>query len=228
MAGTSGKAVEPNKSEWTYIYLKSRIMDGTFAPGQRLVIDQLRRESEISPIPWRESLRRLEAEGLVQIVPNMGATVMTFDTDAWANTMRLLARLEGLATSLSVGRMSPSDIADARKLNSDMADALANFDPAGFGSLNKQFHEDICSHGDDPRLFELLTKEWNRLELVRRSAFFYAPGRALKSVEEHAELLDLIESGADPNVVEIAARQHELNTLEAVQAHARALALAEQ
>jgi DNA-binding GntR family transcriptional regulator len=212
-----------NRTEQAYAILKGRIMDGTYAPGQRLVIDQLRRDSEISTIPWRESLRRLEAEGWVEIKPHTGATVKTFDTDAWMKTIRLLARLEGLATSLSATRMTPAEIADARKINAEMADALNAFDTRRFGILNQKFHVEVCSHTEDSRLSELLESEWTRLELTRRSAFYYAPGRAMKSISEHGTILDLIEGGADPDLIESVARQHKLNTLEAVTAHEHAI-----
>ena len=42
-----------SKAEQAYAILKQRILDGTFGPGQRLVIDQLGREYGISSVPWR-------------------------------------------------------------------------------------------------------------------------------------------------------------------------------
>jgi DNA-binding GntR family transcriptional regulator len=167
-------------------------------------------------VPWRESLRRLEAEGWVDIIPNVGAVVKTFDTDSWMRTMRLLARLSGLATSLSGPALTPEDLTEARQLNRDMGDALANFDPARFGRLNRRFHELICSRCDDEHLNTLVHAEWTRLELIRKSAFWYAPGRALASISEHDAILDLIEGGADAELIETAARRHEINTIEAI------------
>lgn len=205
-----------SKAEQAYRILKERIMDGTFGPGHRLVIDQLGREYNISSVPWRESLRRLEAEGWIEMVRNVGAVVKTFDTHSWERTMRLLARLNGLATALSAERLTAEDIAQARQLNRDMGDALANFDPARFGALNRRFHELICSRCDDDRLNDLVHSEWTRLELIRRSAFWYAPGRALASLAEHDAILDLIEGGADAELIETAARRHDINTLVAV------------
>lgn len=205
-----------SKASQAYDILKARIMDGTYGPGHRLVIDQLAREHGISSVPWRESLRRLEAEGWVDIVPNVGALVKTFDTDAWQRTIRLLARIEGLATSLSAANMTADDIAEARELNRQAGEALANFDTVTFGALNRRFHELLCSKCDDERLLDLVLHEWSRLELIRRSAFFYAPGRAQASLSEHDALVDLIEGGADPEMIETAARRHEVNTLIAV------------
>jgi len=217
-----------SKAEQAYQILKARIMDGTFGPGQRLVIDQLGREHAISSVPWRESLRRLEAEGWVDIIPNIGAVVKTFDTDAWERTMRLLARIEGLAAALAAPNLDAADIAEARALNKQMGQALADFDVAQFGVLNRRFHEFICSRCDDAHLSHLVHNEWTRLDLVRRSAFWYAPGRALASISEHEGLLDLIEGGADPEVIETAMRRHQVNTLEAIAHHEAAIAAGEQ
>ncbi|GAA3880536.1 GntR family transcriptional regulator [Leifsonia kafniensis] len=205
-----------SKAEQAYQILKERVMDGTYGPGKRLVIDQLTREYNISSVPWRESLRRLEAEGWVDFVQNAGAVVKTFDTESWERTMRLLARLGALATALSSEHLTPEDIAHARALNRDMGDALANFDPNRFGVLNRQFHELLWSKCDDARLNDLVESEWARLELIRRSAFWYAPGRALASLAEHDAILDLIEGGATQEMIETATRRHEINTIEAV------------
>lgn len=208
-----------SKAEQCYEILKQRVMDGTYGPGYRLVIDQLVREYGISSNPWRESLRRLEAEGWVDIVPHVGALVKTFDTDAWHRSIRLLARLEGLATALSAQRLSPAEIAQARDLNSEMGEAITSLDTTRFGALNRRFHQLLCSRCDDDRLADLVAAEWSRMDVIRRSAFWYAPGRAQASLGEHDELLDLIESGADPAVIEDTAKQHEINTLEAVMSH---------
>jgi DNA-binding GntR family transcriptional regulator len=211
------------KTDESYALLKGRILDGTYGPGQRLVIDELWRETKISTIPWRESMRRLEAEGWVEIIPNVGARVATFDAGEWSRSMELLARLEGLATALAAPRISETDLDDARRMNREMSAALADFDPMRFSQLNKQFHTTICHRAADPHLGSLLDTEWARLDLIRRSAFTHAPGRATQSVREHDELLDLLERHADPGAIEAFARQHKLNTLEAVTRHEASL-----
>jgi len=211
------------KAEKAYQILRERIMDGTFNPGQRLIIDQLGREHNISSVPWRESLRRLEAEGWVEIIPNVGAVVKTFDTGAWQRTMRLLARIEGLAAALAAPNFTAEDIATARALDRDMATALEDFDLARFGQLNRQFHEFVCDRCDDAHLADLVRNEWTRLDMVRRTAFWYAPGRPRASIQEHEDLLDLIERGAGAEDIEASMRQHQINTLEAIVRHEESL-----
>ena len=214
-----GGGIVPTRTDVSYELLKGRILDGTYGPGHRLVIDQLGRETGVSTIPLRESLRRLEAEGWVEIVPNVGARVATFDAGEWARAMRLLARLEGLATALAAPELSSDDLADARRINREMVEALANFDPMRFSRLNKDSQILICNRADDAHLRALLSTEWSRLDLMRRSAFTHAPGRAVESVAEHDALLDLLETHAGTEAIETAARQHKLNTLEAVTRH---------
>ncbi|MEX0427249.1 GntR family transcriptional regulator [Nocardioides sp. DS6] len=208
-----------SKAEQAFEILKERIMNGTYGPGHRLVIDQLVREHGISSVPWRESLRRLEAEGWVEIVPNVGALVKTFDTDAWQRGLCLVARLGGYATALSAPRLTPEDLERAHTLNRQMSEALANFDPASFGRLNREFHELLASRAEDRRLLDMVKNEWARLELIRKSAFWYAPGRAQAALAEHDGILELIEAGASAEAIEAAAKQHELNTVEAVTAY---------
>ncbi|MEU6606338.1 GntR family transcriptional regulator [Streptomyces shenzhenensis] len=205
-----------SKAEQSFRILKERIMDGTYGPGHRLVINQLVREYGISSVPWRESLRRLEAEGWVEIVPNVGALVRTFDTNAWQQGLSLLARVGGYATALSAPHLTKDDLAAARLLNRRMGEALAAFDPAQFGRLNREFHELLASRAGDDRLVTMVRNEWARLEVIRKSAFWYAPGRAEASLAEHEELIAIIEAAADPETIETAARQHELRTVDAV------------
>jgi DNA-binding GntR family transcriptional regulator len=216
--------VMTSKAEQCFQILKERIMDGTYGPGYRLVIDQLVREHHISSVPWRESLRRLEAEGWVEIIPNVGAVVRTFDTNAWQLGLNILARLGGYATALSAPHLTKDDLATARDLNRRMAEALAGFDPAEFGRLNREFHQLLASRCGDERLLTMVTNEWARLELIRKSAFWYAPGRAHASLAEHEGIVDLIEAGASPEAVETTARQHEINTVVAVATHEAELA----
>lgn len=214
------------RTEVCYGLLKGRILDGTYGPGHRLVIDQLGRESNISTIPWRESLRRLEAEGWVEIIPNVGARVAVFDAGEWTRTMRLLARLEGLATALAAEQLSADDLLEARRINQRMSEAVSEFDPMQVTLLNKEFHQLICHRSGDAHLIALLDTEWSRLDLIRRSAFTHAPGRAVQSVTEHDALLDLLEAHADPDAIEDAARRHKLNTLAAVTQHNEAQGIA--
>src|SRR5882757_10348083 len=58
-----------------YETLRAAVLEHTLTPGDRVNIDALARELEVSPTPVREALARLESEGLVRKRPLVGYTV---------------------------------------------------------------------------------------------------------------------------------------------------------
>src|SRR5262245_45003271 len=70
---------EISRFELAYTTIRQRILNGAYGPGYRLVLDELAREIGMSPVPVREAVRRLEAEGYVDFQRNVGARVATFD-----------------------------------------------------------------------------------------------------------------------------------------------------
>jgi DNA-binding GntR family transcriptional regulator len=89
------------KQERVYQAIRERILSGAYGPGYRVVIDALAEEFEVSGLPVREAIRRLEAEGLVIYRPNAGAQVAPADPGLFDEEMTVLAVLEGYGTALA-------------------------------------------------------------------------------------------------------------------------------
>ena len=204
-----------SKSQLAYRTIKERISDGSYSPGYRLVLGRIAEELGVSAVPVREAIRMLEAEGLVQFERNVGAQVAMLDPTEYQVTMQTLALVEGFATAVSAPQMTPDDVARARAINDAMARTLEHFDPATFTRLNLDFHAVLFEHCPNPHVLDLVHRGWARMRALRESTFSFVPGRARESVAEHAELLDLIEAGADSLELELAARNHRLRTLDA-------------
>ncbi len=203
-----------NKQERTYEILRDRIHTGVYAPMARLNIDALARDLGVSPIPVREALRRLEAQGWVQFKPNAGAIVSPVDATSWEQAMVALAILEGAATAAAQRHLRTSDFTRLRKITADME---SQADPARFGQLNRRLHEAIVARCGNDCLLDLLGQTHSRLDRVRSTMFAYLPERAAEATREHGRLIDLLESG-DPAEVERYARWHKLQTVEAYRA----------
>ena len=205
-----------SKTQQSYRFIKERIEDGRFTPGYRLVLDTLARDIGVSTVPVREAIRMLEAEGLVTFERNVGAQVAFMHEQEYQYTMQTLAVVEGAATALAAPLIDADRIAAARAVNDELRTAIAAFDPRRITALNEQFHAVLFEVCPNPHILDLVHRGWKRLALLRDSVFGFVPGRAQKSADEHAALLALLESGAPAIDVESAARQHRLNTLEAV------------
>src|SRR5262249_61249086 len=58
-----------------YEVLRACIIEGEFAPGQRLLSDAIASDLKVSRTPVREALRKLEAEGVIEASGRAGLTV---------------------------------------------------------------------------------------------------------------------------------------------------------
>ncbi|WP_022890787.1 GntR family transcriptional regulator [Agromyces italicus] len=217
-ASAAGPATE-SKSQRAYRFIRERIDDGRYVPGFRLVLGSIAGELEVSVVPVREAIRRLEAEGLVTFERNVGAQVALIKETEYLHTMQTLALVEGAATALSSPTLTAEQIARARAINDRMRRTLDDFDPHRFTELNLAFHAVLFEACPNPHILDLVHRGWNRMKVLRDSSFSFVPGRAHDSVAEHERILELIEAGADALEIELAARSHRTATLDAVLAH---------
>jgi DNA-binding GntR family transcriptional regulator len=206
-----------NKQERTYAILRDRIHSGRFAPLERLNIDALARELGVSPIPVREALRRLEAEGWVRFTPNVGAVVSPVDSTSWEQAMVALAVLEGAASAEAQQHLRRSDLTRLRKIAAGMAEAAVRADPLRFSKMNRMLHAAIVARCPNTYLTELLEQTNARLDRVRSTMFAYLPHRFEEARGEHLHLIELLETGSREEV-ERYARWHKLRTVEAYRA----------
>ena len=90
--------------------LRRAILAGEFAPGSQLRQDELAQRFGTSRIPVREALRQLEAEGLVSILPNRGATVSSLSLDEVLELMEIRIALECRALRMAIPNMVDTDL----------------------------------------------------------------------------------------------------------------------
>ena len=202
-----------SKSQQAYNWISEKIRTREYEPGYRLVLATIAEELGVSVVPVREALRQLEAEGMVTYERNVGASVTTYNREAYYESMDIVATLEANATAQSAPYLDAEDIARAREINQRMRELDIHHDPEEFTQLNKEFHSVLFSKCPNERLKNLVVDQWKQLEYHRVSTFRYVPERAQESTREHEQLVSLIEAGAEPAYIEKVARQHRLTTL---------------
>lgn len=204
-----------SKSQQAYGWIKERIARHEYTPGYRLVLGTIANQLDMSVVPVREAVRQLEAEGLVTFERNVGARVTLVDESEYVHTMQTLGLVEGCATALSAPLLTTEELDRADEINDRMLHLLEHFDAHAFTQLNQQFHSVLYERCPNPHILDLVHRGWARLSGLRDTTFAFVPGRAQHSVEEHAEIVALIRSGADPLEVELAARNHRWRTMNA-------------
>jgi DNA-binding GntR family transcriptional regulator len=91
--------------------LRTMILDGTLAPGERLNEVHLSQALGISRGPLREAIQRLASEGLVEAVTHRGVYVRSFSARELSDFYELRIALETHAVRLAA-RYSPQDRID--------------------------------------------------------------------------------------------------------------------
>ncbi|HLS67328.1 MAG TPA: GntR family transcriptional regulator [Pseudogracilibacillus sp.] len=204
-----------NKRQYAYKVIRSRILDGTYVPGQRIIIDQIAKEVQSSHIPVREAIHQLESEQLIEYEPNIGAYVKGIDETSYATTLEVLAVLEGYATAISAPHIDSSGIQKLTEINEAMRQHLEKFELDQVGDRNRDFHFQIYSYCPNELLVSNIQDMWERMDIVRLTGFRFFPERTPHSIVEHAQMIKFFEEKANPETIEKFTRTHKLNTLKA-------------
>lgn len=204
-----------SKQQYAYKLLRSRILDGTYSPGYRIVIDQIAKENAISAIPVREAIRQLESDGLIQYKPYSGAVVTPINEGEYLEALSVLAVLEGYATAISAKQIPEERINELQEINNKMEKALEDLDFLSFGKYNRMFHGLTYDHCNNNFLVENIRATQSRLDSIRRAGSAFIPIRARESVKEHNQIIQMIKTNQPFDTIEAFVRAHKMKTLQA-------------
>jgi DNA-binding GntR family transcriptional regulator len=216
---TPREAAAPNKHEFAYRAIRERIEDAVYRPGQRLVIDSLARDLNMSQVPIREAIRRLQAEGWISYRRNSGPEVANVGLEQWRDMVEVLAVLEGYATALAAPYIRSEDILRLHEIVDGMQQALKEFDLLAFSAGNREFHRAIYSRCPNTALVERICETQAQLDTIRGTLFPSVPQRGAGSNDEHRVLIEMLERGEPFEKIESTARDHKLHFLQAAVRH---------
>jgi len=145
----------------------------------------------ISVVPLREALRKLEAQGLVRIVPHRGAYVSPISREEIEDIYSIRITLEGMATRQAVLRLADGDLEKLGVLIHQMESALGLHDYPKLLELNKEFHWTIYEASGRTCLCDIISKLLT-MSMRYRTAYIHMPDRARQAHEEHKEILSAI------------------------------------
>ncbi len=195
------------KADLAYEWLRERIVDGAFAPGRRLALEELARETGLSHMPVREALLRLEREGLVEGEAHKGMRVARLRLEDAGELFEIRAELEGLAAARAAAR-KPASAGALQPLNDAFGAAFRDGDFRAMGEANWALHRRILAAAGSGQLARMLEEVWTR-SFRFRLGYRLIPGRAEATLAEHARLIAAIGIG-DAEAARAAAREHVL------------------
>ncbi|SIT51506.1 GntR family transcriptional regulator [Paraburkholderia piptadeniae] len=143
----------------TAALIRQQIVEGRLVPGQRLIARDLVEQFGISRGPLREAFRRLAADGLVDLIPNRGATVRRLSNDEIAQVYQIREALEGYAARRAAQLIDQGD--NRARFTEIVERGRRHFTAPDFAAFivdNRQFHRIIVDICENPQLSELIDK----------------------------------------------------------------------
>ena len=194
--------VEPKTeraADRAYLLLRREIIGGGIPAGSHLAEADRATQYGLSRTPIRESLRRLQSEGLVEVEPHRGARVVDWNSFDIEGIYDLRALIEGFVARRAADRLTDAELTDLAELcdrmesltaHGSLADAEVMSD---FAQLNELFHGGIAeAAGADyviPARSMLVV-----LPVILQALHSYATVDFERSNRHHRELLSAFRS----------------------------------
>lgn len=200
-----GPAFQVTVRDHVYRTIRSAILSGAFATGDKLNERGLADQFGVSTTPIKEALRQLETEGLVEALPRRGI-VIRFSTQ-WAEEMILArAALESMIARLAARRIGSQAKSELRATADLMKKATATGDADRLIELNETFHDQIHRGSRCGYLAKLIERQQFYDANIRR-VIHLDPAERQEALDEHLSIAQAIVTG-DADLAERLMRDH--------------------
>lgn len=202
------------KSAYAYEELRRRILTGEIPPGSVFSQTMLAQEIGVSTTPLREALRRLAAEGMVQLDSHRDARVTPLTAEEARNLYVIRENLDPLAAALAATSRTPSDISKIEAALKRLT-PLSNSTDLDALTAHREFHRSIYLSSHNPLLIGILEGLWDKADQYRQIGLQSQKNSKKDQTrvqEEHVQIADAVIAGQAEQARE-AMQRHVLGSL---------------
>jgi DNA-binding GntR family transcriptional regulator len=146
-------------SAQVYELLKGRLVSGEFAPESWIRVESLKVEYGVSKQPIMDALRMLNADGLVEIIPQVGCQVASYTATEIADFFSMFGGIEGSIAAAAATRATREQLEELRRISGQIAQLRDLTDSSQrsqtYLSLNREFHATIYAMANSRIMTEL-------------------------------------------------------------------------
>jgi DNA-binding GntR family transcriptional regulator len=203
-SGPSVGATHRGLRETVQEALRTAIIEGTYAQGERLIEEEIAVRFDVSRNPIREALHALAIDGFVVVEPRRGARVATIDARRCRELFELRAPLEGLVAKLAATRRSSQQLAELRAVVNEGVGAAEEGRLEDLPGLNTEFHRRLAAAADNELLANTLARLSGIIQWVYSARI---KQRSTMSWREHAAIVEAV-AAEDPVLAERCGFEH--------------------
>jgi DNA-binding GntR family transcriptional regulator len=185
-----GRLVAPQ----IYFDLRERIVSVSLVPGELLSEVRIAQDYGVSRTPVREAFKRLEEEGLLEVVPKVGSFVARIDLDAVRDSQFIRETLECRIVELAAARIRPAQRAQLVAVLARQNAAIEVNDSAAFFRADESMHELLAKIAGHARTWVVIHEAKAQLDRLRRLALI-DPERQRKRLVEHSAIVERVCAG---------------------------------
>jgi DNA-binding GntR family transcriptional regulator len=160
--GTKIPAADTLLRTQVYDSLRDALTAGRFTPGQKLSFRFIARTLGVSLTPVREAIRRLVAEGALEMRPSRSVRVPLMTKDKLLELRDIRMSLEGLATAKAAACTTPAQIVRLRRIASDLLAVRSRGDTSADRQKIREFHFAVYAIAGQPTLLQVIEGLWLR------------------------------------------------------------------
>jgi DNA-binding GntR family transcriptional regulator len=190
-----------------YTFIRDLFTNGArYNPGEKINVEELSRELGVSRTPLWGAINRLEAEGIVEIVPRLGVYLIDYDPDRVLEIYEAREALEGMVARIAAEKIADRQLATLKANIAEQRQCLSKGDIESYHVLALEFHEQISRVAQNRTLDCLLMSILAQIRAMRVQRN-YIPTHLPQSCDDHEELLKALRQH-NPDLAERVARAH--------------------
>lgn len=195
-----------------------------YAPGQRLQEAELAKELGMSRTPVRNALRKLSAEGLLDMQPNRGCFIPFLNNEDMKSVFLLRSRLESFAAEQAAINISKRDLETLKELIDNEYSIYISSDPEAYRDINEKIHTCVLKASGNTYLIRIARPVILRSQLYifyygqycrerNHTADSFISSESHPSIVGHSRIVRALEE-SDGEVAGILTKRHILGTLD--------------
>lgn len=178
-----------------YSILREEILQNHLPPGYQAPEPEIALRLGMSRTPIREALIRLEADGLVELIPRRGVRVLPINADDMKEIYEILTALEPYAAaSLATRKPGKAELKPLAKATDDMEAALERGNLDHWAKADDEFHRHLLELHGNRRLKNFVGLLFDQAHRARMITIRLRE-KPVKSTSEHREILEKLTVG---------------------------------
>ncbi len=161
-SGTETSDPRTTAADNVYTKLRTLLLTGAMQPKQKLTLRALAEQFGTSIMPVRDAVRRLTAEGGLQMLPNRTIVVNAPSAAQFAEMIKIRCALEGLATENACRQITPAELHKLRHhaQRFDKEGHKPRPNPTLLARVNRELHFGVYRAARMPLLLEMIEGLW--------------------------------------------------------------------